>query len=213
MSVHEANLTMAHGHAPAGVMEERPFAVPSKKLVMWLFIISDACTFGAMLMAYGYLKNAAPDWPHPFEMASVLNALFMTFILVTSSLTILVATRAAKEGNKSKAIQWTFITIVLGLAFAGLHLKEWFGLIHEGVTLLQNPWGAPMFGASFFSITGLHLAHVVSGAVALFVVILGYKRGRYNSDDLEIWSLYWHFVDLVWMFVVPMVYLMNVKVG
>jgi cytochrome c oxidase subunit 3 len=137
----------------------------------------------------------------------------MTFILVTSSLTILIAVRAAKSGNKSKAIQWTFITVVLGLAFAGLHLKEWFGLIGAGVRLFQNPWGAPLFGASFFAITGLHLAHVVSGAIALVVVVLGYKRGRYNSDDLEIWSLYWHFVDLVWMFVVPMVYLMNVRVG
>lgn len=204
----EADLSMGHG---AGMMEARPFSIPSKKLVMWLFIISDACTFGAMLFAYGYLKNAAPDWPHPFESASILNALFMTFILVTSSLTVLMAVRAAKEGNKSKAIQMTFVTIALGLVFAGLHLKEWFGLIGEGVRLFQNPWGAPMFGASFFAITGLHLAHVVSGAIALLVVVLGYKRGRYNSDDLEIWSLYWHFVDLVWMFVVPMVYLMNVK--
>src|SRR3954469_24417898 len=102
---------MGHG---AGVMETRPFSIPSKKLVMWLFIISDACTFGAMLFAYGYLKNAASDWPRPFENSSVLNALFMTFILVTSSLTILIAVRAAKAQNKSKAIQWTLITIVLG---------------------------------------------------------------------------------------------------
>lgn len=204
----EADLSMGHG---AGMMEARPFSIPSKKLVMWLFIISDACTFGAMLFAYGYIKNAAPDWPRPFESASILNALFMTFILVTSSLTVLMAVRAAKDGNKSKAIQMTFVTIILGLAFAGLHLKEWFGLIGEGVRLFQNPWGAPLFGASFFAITGLHLAHVVSGAIALLVVVLGYKRGRYNADDLEIWSLYWHFVDLVWMFVVPMVYLMNVK--
>ena len=71
------------------------------------------------------------------------------------------------------------------------------------------PGALRLFGAPFFAITGLHLAHVVSRAVALLVVILGYKRGRYNSDDLEIWSLYWHFVDLVWMFVVPLVYLMN----
>ncbi len=213
MSATQANLNMAHGNAPAGVMEERPFGIPSKKLVMWLFIISDACTFGAMLFAYGYVKNAAADWPRPFENASIMNALFMTFILVTSSLTILIATRAAKQDNKAKATQWTLITVVLGLAFAGLHLKEWFGLIGEGMRLFQNPWGSPMFGASFFAITGLHLAHVVSGAVALTVVILGYRRGRYNSDDLEIWGLYWHFVDLVWMFVVPMVYLMNVKVA
>lgn len=204
----EADLSMGHG---TEMMEARPFAVPSKKLVMWLFIISDACTFGAMLFAYGYLKNAAADWPHPFESASIMNALLMTFILVTSSLTILIGVRHAKVGNKSKAIQMTFVTILLGLIFAGLHLKEWFGLIGEGVKLFQNPWGSPMFGASFFAITGLHLAHVVSGAIALLVVVLGYKRGRYNSDDLEIWGLYWHFVDLVWMFVVPMVYLMNAK--
>jgi cytochrome c oxidase subunit 3 len=206
--VSEANLTMGHA-APA--MEERPFAIPSKKLVMWLFIISDACTFGAILFAYGYVKNAAADWPHPFESSSIMNVLLMTVILVTSSLTMLIATRAAKSGNKSKGIQWTFITVVLGLAFAALHLKEWSGMIGEGVRMFQNPWGAPMFGASFFSITGLHLAHVISGVIALTVVVLGYKRGRYNADDLEIWSLYWHFVDLVWMFVVPMVYLMNMK--
>ena len=206
----EANLAAGHG---ADVMEARPFAIPSKKLVMWLFIISDACTFGAMLFAYGYIKNAAADWPHPFENSSIMNALLMTFILVTSSLTILIATRHAKGGDKSKALMWTFITVVLGLAFAALHLKEWFGLIGEGVRLFQNPWGAPMFGASFFAVTGLHLAHVVSGAIALTVVALGYKRGRYNSDDLEIWSLYWHFVDLVWMFVVPIVYLMNASAG
>ena len=67
-----------------------------------------------------------------------------------------------------------------------------------------------MFGATFFAITGLHLTHVIGGVIALSVVALGYKRGRYKADDIEIWSLYWHFVDLVWMFVVPMVYLLNV---
>jgi cytochrome c oxidase subunit 3 len=177
---------------------------------MWLFIISDACTFGAMLFAYGYVRNAAPDWPHHFETASIVNVAIMTFILVTSSLTMLIGTRAAKAGDKSKALRFTFITVGLGLVFAALHLREWMSMIHEGVSLFQNPWGAPLFGASFFGVTGLHLAHVISGAIALTVVALGYKRGRYNADDIEIWSLYWHFVDLVWMFVVPMVYLLNV---
>ncbi len=203
----EANLAIGHG---AAIMEERPFAIPSKKLVMWLFIISDACTFGAMLFAYGYVRNAAPDWPHRFEMSSIVNVAIMTFILVTSSLTMLVATRAAKAGDKAGALRFTFITVALGLLFAALHLREWATMIHAGVSLFQNPWGAPLFGASFFGITGLHLAHVVSGAIALTVVALGYKRARYNADDIETWSLYWHFVDLVWMFVVPMVYLLNV---
>ena len=203
----EANLTLGHAGA---VMEERPFAIPSKKLVMWLFIISDACTFGAMLFAYGYIRNASADWPHPFESASIVNVILMTFVLVTSSLTMLIATRKAKSGDKAGGIRWTFITVACGLIFALLHIREWLGMIDKGVRLFKNPWGAPLFGATFFSITGLHLAHVVSGVIALSVVALGYKRGRYNSDDIEVWSLYWHFVDLVWMFVVPMVYLLSV---
>ena len=206
----EAGLTMG-GHVP-GFTEESPFAIPSKKLVMWLFIISDAVTFGALLFAYGYVKNASPDWPEPFKFApSIVNVMLMTFILVSSSLTMLVATRAAKAANKTSAIRWTFITVAGGILFALLHIREWVGLIREGVRLFQNPWGSPMFGATFFAITGLHLTHVIGGAIALTVVALGYKRGRYNSDDIEIWSLYWHFVDLVWMFVVPMVYLLNIS--
>src|SRR6266576_2885920 len=199
------------GHVP-GITEESPFAIPSKKLVMWLFIISDAVTFAAILFAYGYLRNATPDWPRPFKFSpSIVNVIFMTFILVTSSLTMLMGVRAAKAGDKSGAIRWTFITAAGGLLFALLHIREWLGLIKEGVRLFQNPWGSPMFGASFFAITGLHLTHVVGGVIALTVVALGYKRGRFNSDDIEIWSLYWHFVDLVWMFVVPMVYLLNIS--
>jgi cytochrome c oxidase subunit 3 len=197
------------GH-DAGVMEERPFSIPSKKLVMWLFIISDACTFGAMLYGYGYLRNAAPDWPHHFGASSITNVAIMTFVLVTSSLTMLLGTRKAKAGDKAGALRFTFITVALGLVFAALHLREWMSMIHEGVSLFHNEWGAPLFGATFFGVTGLHLAHVLSGVIALTVVALGYRRGRYNADDIEIWSLYWHFVDLVWMFVVPMVYLLNV---
>jgi len=206
--VSEANLPLG---APAGFMEASPFAIPSKKLVMWLFIISDAVTFSAILFAYGYLRNASPNWPQPFKFSpSIVNVILMTFILVTSSLTMLIATRAAKSADKARALRWTFITVAGGVLFALLHIREWSGLIKEGVKLFENPWGSPMFGATFFAITGLHLTHVLGGVIALTVVALGYKRDRYNADDIEIWSLYWHFVDLVWMFVVPMIYLMNV---
>lgn len=205
----EANLTLG-AHGP-GMMEQSPFAISSKKLAMWLFLISDAITFGAVLFAYGYVRNASPDWPEPFKFSpSIINVMLMTFILVTSSLTMLFSVRAAKSGDKSGGIRWTFITVALGVVFALLHIREWLGLIGEGMRLFQNPWGTPNFGAAFFSITGLHLAHVLGGVMILPVVALGYRRGRYNADDLETWSLYWHFVDLVWMFVVPMVYLLNV---
>ena len=200
--------TEAHG---AGMMEERPFAIPSSKLVMWLFIISDACTFGAMLLAYGYIRNSAADWPHVFESASIWNSLLMTFILVSTSLTVLFAVKAAQNEDRAGAFRWTLITAAGGVLFTMLHIREWMSLIGQGARLFQNPWGAPMFGAAFFSITGLHMAHVAGGVIALTVVALSYRAGRYAARHIEIWALYWHFVDLVWMFVVPFVYLLNMK--
>jgi len=85
------------------VMEERPFAMPSSKLVMWLFIISDAITFGALLFAYGYLRNATPNWPTPFKPESIVNVMIMTFILISSSLTILLGERAAWRDDKIRS--------------------------------------------------------------------------------------------------------------
>jgi cytochrome c oxidase subunit 3 len=190
-------------------MEKPAFSVPAKKMAMWLFIIADTATFAGCLVAYGFLRNATPDWPRPFH--SITNVVLMTFILVTSSLTMLLAIDAAKAGEKAKALQWTLITAGAGVLFALLHIREWLGLIGEGMTLLKNPWGTDLFGAAFFSITGLHLLHVTGGVIALVAVGIRYKGGRYNADDLEITGLYWHFVDLVWMFVVPLVYLLNLS--
>jgi cytochrome c oxidase subunit III len=199
-----ANLAI-HGHAADGVPPV--WSIPAKKMAMWLFIIADSATFAACLVAYGYIRVADPHWPRPFH--GITNVAIMTLILITSSLTMLFGIDAAKSGDKGKAFQWTMVTAALGAAFALLHIREWFGLIDEGVRLFQNPWGSPLFGASFFSITGLHLLHVSSGVIALVVVAIRYKGGRYNSDDIEITGLYWHFVDLVWMFVVPLVYLLS----
>jgi cytochrome c oxidase subunit 3 len=209
--VSHADMTM-EGHSVAGAVGSSPFAVPSKKMAMWLFIISDTMTFAACLVAYGFLRNATPNWPTPFKFSpTVLNAMLMTFILVTSSLTMLLGVRAAKLGDRAGAFRLTMITAALGIVFAILHIKEWLGMIGEGATLFHNPWGTAIFGASFFSVTGLHLIHVTGGIVALLAVGLRYKGGRYNADDLEILGLYWHFVDLVWMFVVPLIYLLNVS--
>ncbi|MGA7687201.1 MAG: cytochrome c oxidase subunit 3 [Terriglobales bacterium] len=205
----EAEIAMAHHHPPGMTVGLPPFVVSAKKMAMWLFIIADAATFAACLVAYGFLRNGTPDWPRPFH--SITNVSIMTFILLTSSLTMLLGIRAAKAGDKPSAFRWTMITVVLGIAFAALHIHEWLGLIDEGMTLFHNPWGTGLFGASFFSVTGLHLLHVTGGVIALLVVGIRYTGGRYNADDLEVTGLYWHFVDLVWMFVVPFVYLLNLS--
>jgi cytochrome c oxidase subunit 3 len=208
--VSQADLTIQHS-AHSAAMAEPTFSVSAKKMAMWLFIIADTATFAGCLVVYGFLRNGTPDWPMPFRFSpTVLNAMVMTFILVSSSLTMLIGIRAAKTGDKAGAFRWTLITAAGGILFAVLHLREWFGMFDEGATLFHNPWGTPLFGASFFSITGLHLLHVLGGIVALVAVAIRYRGGRYNADDLEITGLYWHFVDLVWMFVVPFVYLLNV---
>src|SRR6202034_3232759 len=111
--------------------------------------------------------NSTPNWPTPFH--SITNVAIMTFILITSSLTMLIAMRAARVGNKSKAFLWILITAVLGIAFALLHLNEWHDLIGEGMTIFKNPWGTGLFGSAFYSITGLHLFHVTCGIIALLV--------------------------------------------
>jgi cytochrome c oxidase subunit III len=204
-TVSQADSTL-EGHA-TGLSVGPAFSIPTKKLAIWLFIIADTMTFAACLVAYGFLRNGSADWPRPFH--SITNVALMTFVLLTSSLTMLMGLRAARAGDKAGAFRWTMITAALGIFFALLHVREWLALIHEGLTLFKNPWGNGLFGASFFSITGLHLSHVTGGVVALLVVGVRYRGGRYNADDIEVLGLYWHFVDLVWMFVVPLVYLLN----
>jgi cytochrome c oxidase subunit 3 len=194
------------GHS-AGLTVGPVFSIPTKKLAMWLFIIADTMTFAACLVAYGFVRNGSLDWPRPFH--SITNVALMTFILLTSSLTMLFGLRSARASDKAAAFRWTMITAALGIVFALLHIREWMALINEGMTLFKNPWGNGLFGASFFSITGLHLTHVTGGVIALIAVGVRYKGGRYNADDIEVLGLYWHFVDLVWMFVVPLVYLLN----
>jgi heme/copper-type cytochrome/quinol oxidase subunit 3 len=192
----------AHGHG--ALLEESPYAIPSRKFTVWLFIISDAVTFGAFLFAYGYLRVGTPNWVRPFESGSVINVIIMTIVLITSSLTMLGAVDSAKAGDKSKAMRFLFSTMALGTLFALLHLREWFELFHRNITISSG-----LFGQTFFCITGLHLLHVVSGVIAMLVVGAKYWSGRLTPSHVETMGLYWHFVDLVWMFVVPMVYLTN----
>jgi cytochrome c oxidase subunit 3 len=177
---------------------------------MWLFIVSDAITFAALLVAYSYVRVASPDWPTPFELwPSIANATLMTVVLLASSLTMVMAVRSAKVGNRAHTTRWLLATIFGGVAFVVLHAREWAGLIDEGVRLFKNPWGTPLFGAAFFSLTGLHMTHVTIGVIYLAIVAFGQSRGKFKPEDVEVSGLYWHFVDLVWMFIFPLVYLMS----
>lgn len=205
----ESKMSVALEHGT--MLEESPFGIESKKLVVWLFIIADATTFGAILFGYGYLRVGSPDWTRPFAFSpTILNGMVMTLVLLTSSLTMLGAVSAAQAGRRDATGKWMLATVGLGTLFAALHLREWFKMFTEGWSPSANPeGGSVLFGASFFGITGLHLLHVIAGVVAMTVVALMFRRGRLTPGHIETTGLYWHFVDLVWMFVFPLVYLMN----
>jgi cytochrome c oxidase subunit 3 len=194
-----------HTEAIGGILEHEwaggksPFAMGSKKLGMWLFIVSDSLTFSAMLFAYSYMRLSQPDWPLPFPFNP--SIIFSTVMGVA----------AAHRHDRKAAVKWILATMAGGALFCILHLYEWNHLIQEGVRPFSNPWGSPLFGATFFGITGLHMTHVSIGVIYLGVIATGFGRGKFSGEDVEVSGLYWHFVDLVWMFVFPLIYLMSIR--
>jgi cytochrome c oxidase subunit III len=191
-----------------------PYATNSKKFGMWLFLISDSLTFSALLFAYTYCRVAEPNWPKPFNFSpSIIFSSIMTFCLLTSSLTMVMAVHAMNHGNRKATVRWILATMAGGIAFVALHLTEWLRLINdEHVTPFSNPWGVPLFGGTFFGLTGLHMTHVIIGVIYLAIICQAVGRGKFKFEDVEVSGLYWHFVDLVWMFIFPMVYLMSARV-
>lgn len=193
-----------------------PYRIGHRKLGMWLFIMSDTLTFAALLVAYSYARAASVAWPTPFPRRSIIFSTAMTLVLLSSSLTMVFAVAASKRRKRGAARKWIFATMVLGLTFIVLHLQEWSNLIGEGLAPFELPaeWStkfwpgaSPLFGSTFFGITGLHMFHVLTGVIYLGVVAARIKK---LNDDVEVAGLYWHFVDLVWMFVFPLIYLLSV---
>jgi cytochrome c oxidase subunit 3 len=185
----------------------------SKKLGMWLFILSDALTFSTLLIAYSYVRLASDDWPTPFHFSpAIIYATIMTFFLLSSSLTMVMAVSNAHRGNHRRTVYWLLATMAGGTGFILLHLREWMHLIHEGVRPFSNPWGAPLFGGTFFGLTGMHMLHVAIGVIYLGIIAVGFGRKKFAAEDVEVSGLYWHFVDLVWMFIFPLVYLMSISI-
>ncbi len=133
---------------------------------------------------------------------------FMTFALISSSAVMAMAVAAAKAGDAKKASRFLGMTIVGGLIFLGCQVLEWSHFIGEGARLDHNPWGIPQFAASFFVITGFHGFHVVTGVTILAIVALRAAMGKYSAEGIELAGLYWHFVDVVWIFVFAFFYLL-----
>lgn len=199
-------------HHPGVEPAESPLTPESwGKLGMWIFLAGDAVGFGVLLAAYGVARASSGDWPPPADHLGINIPGFMTFLLICSSVTMVKALEAIRHGRMGAARRFLLMTIAGGLLFLGMQGYEWTHLIEQGMRVFGNPWGATLFGASFFIITGFHGLHVTGGVIYLGVITAAISRvpdREYDYMITEILGLYWHFVDLVWIMVFTLIYLL-----
>ena len=202
--------------------DKQVFGVPWGKAMMWIFLLSDTFIFSCFLVGYMSVRISTTDpWPNPSEVfgltafgvdVPLLLIAIMTFVLITSSGTMALAVNMGYRKNR-KATFWLMVaTAALGATFVSMQAFEWTKLIMEGVRPWENPFGAAQFGSSFFMITGFHGMHVTAGVIYLLVIANRVRNGFYekrgsNYEIVEITGLYWHFVDLVWVFIFAFFYL------
>ncbi len=202
--------------------DKQVFGMPWGKAMMWIFLLSDTFIFSCFLVGYMKVRMSTTDpWPNPSQVfglevfgvsVPLLLIAIMTFILITSSGTMALAVNMGYRKDKKKTFWLMVATAVLGASFVGMQAFEWSKLISEGVRPWGNPFGAAQFGSSFFMITGFHGMHVSAGVIYLLVVANRVRTGFYerrgdNYEIVEVAGLYWHFVDLVWVFIFAFFYL------
>ena len=212
--------------------DQRAFKnVPWGKAMMWIFLLSDTFIFSIFLLSYMTVRmSTTVPWPYPSEIFALsfsgepiplILIAIMTFILITSSGTMVLAVNYGYRSDRVRTMIYLVITALFGATFVGMQAFEWTKLIvEEGVRPWTNPFGAPQFGSVFFMITGFHGFHVSVGVIFLIIIArkvwrgdfdVG-KRGFFTSrkgryEIVETMGLYWHFVDLVWVFIFAFFYL------
>jgi cytochrome c oxidase subunit 3 len=200
------------------------------KAMMWIFLLSDTFIFGCFLLSYMTARmSTTVPWPNPSEVFALhmfgqdiplILIAIMTFVLISSSGTMALAVNYGYRRDRRKTAVLMLLTAALGATFVGMQAFEWTKLISEGVRPWGNPWGAAQFGSTFFMITGFHGTHVTIGVIFLLIIARKVWRGDYdrgargfftsrrgNYESVEIMGLYWHFVDLVWVFIFAFFYL------
>jgi cytochrome c oxidase subunit III len=200
------------------------------KVMMWIFLLSDTFIFSCFLLSYMTVRmSTTVPWPDPSEVFALtiggtkiplILIAIMTFVLISSSGTMAMAVNFAYRRDRVKTTALMLATAAFGCTFVGMQALEWTKLITEGVRPWTNPWGAVQFGSAFFMITGFHGTHVTFGVIFLLIIARKVWRGDFDSERrgfftsrkgkyevVEITGLYWHFVDLVWVFIFALFYL------
>jgi len=202
--------------------DKQAFPVPWGKAMMWIFLLSDTFIFSCFLTSYMNVRiSTTATWPDPSKVFALniggheiplLLIAIMTMVLITSSGTMALAVNYGYRRDRAKTTALMLATAALGLSFVGMQAFEWTNLIvHEGVRPWGNPMGAAQFGSAFFMITGFHGLHVSAGVIYLAVIARRVWTGFYDRkgsyETVEVTGLYWHFVDLVWVFIFAFFYL------
>ena len=178
------------------------------KLGMWLFLAGDAMSFGCLIVGYGILRHASKSWPVPAAVLGINLTAFMTFVLIVSSVTMVLSLSAIQHGDRAKFNKFMGLTILGGLFFLGCQAYEWTHLLHDVLPKYNLSFSKDLFATTFFVLTGFHGMHVSGGVIYNICVFLAVNRGRYEAKHVEIAALYWHFVDLVWILIFTFVYLL-----
>ena len=182
-----------------------------RKLLMWTFLGSDVMFFGAFIATYLVYRNRSIVGPYPDDILNIPITSVSTFVLLMSSLAMVLALHYIREGRYGVGRFWILATAGLGTVFLGFQVFEFHEFAQEGLTPRTN-----LFGSTFFILTGLHGGHVTLGVIWLLNMAWASFKGLLrsdNSEDLEIAGLYWHFVDIVWIVIFTVVYLISARDG
>ncbi len=202
--------------------DKQAYHVPWGKAMMWIFLVSDTFIFTCFLVGYLNVRMTTTDsWPPQSEIFALsfggapiplILIAIMTFVLITSSGTMALAVNYGYRRDKFRTVLFILLTALFGATFVGMQAFEWTKLIvDEAVRPWSNPFGAPQFGSVFFMVTGFHGLHVSAGVIYLLWVARRIWAGYYDKkgfEIVEIAGLYWHFVDLVWVFIFAFFYLL-----
>ena len=192
---------MAHAVEP----EYTTTGLNHRKLLMWVFLGSDCLFFGALIATYMVYRGQSLAGPYPIDIINVPVTTISTFVLLMSSFAMVQALAATHADNKRGIVGWLVATAVLGAIFIGFQVVEFNTFKNEGLTL-----GGNLFGATFFTLTGFHGAHVTLGIIWLVAMAIVANKGRVGPNsalDIELLGLYWHFVDIVWIVIFTLLYL------
>jgi len=202
--VHQAP---AAGHS---LEAETSTGLDHRKLVMWLFLGSDCLFFGSLISTYMIYRGRSLAGPLPHEIFDIPYTSVSAFVLLMSSLTMVLALAAIQRGNKPVMRIWLVATALLGVVFLGGQFYEFTSFAHEGVSLSGN-----LFGTTFYVLTGFHGTHVAVGVMMLMTMVIISLRGGLPQEEsltIELLGLYWHFVDIVWIVIFTLVYLIPTPV-